>query len=83
MSHEVRCPDISPALTLIFRLLTQTAISEALKAAEEKDWEARLEEYCRAREEGVEVLKELGHTDFQVCFHHLLNNSTDSHIAGS
>lgn len=58
-------------------------MSEALKATEEKDWEARLEEYCQAREEAIEVLKELGHTDFQVCFRHLLNNSTNSHIAGS
>merc|ERR1712154_132093 len=47
---------------------------EALKVSEKNDWEVKLKEYCQAREEGLQFLKELGHSDHQalqtVSFHH-------------
>ena len=34
--------------------------------AERSEWEMKWEEYCKAREEGLEILKSLGETENQV-----------------
>ena len=41
-------------------------LEEPSRVSEQEDWEARLEEYCHAREEGIELLKELGDTEHEV-----------------
>ena len=55
-------------------------MTESSQLSHQEEWEAQMEEYCRARQEGILTLKTLGHSELEVKSSSSFSSSSSSII---